>query len=90
MKSLVSDSGNSKVDITINIDHTALAYLMGSCLHATKQLTDEQYLQMMTNFNTLMGKDNEELKNLLLNGDLSNSKPFKSENTLNHLKIYYE
>lgn len=89
MKSLVSDSGNAKVDITINIDNSALAYLVGSCLHATQQITDEQYLQMMTNLTTLLGKNSEEIKKLFSNHQISTNKKFKSTNELENLKIYY-
>lgn len=87
--SYVNNSGNSKVDLTINVDTTALAYFMGSYLHAIKQLDDDQYLLMMHNLYLLTGKDHEYLENLISNTNLSNSKTMKTENTLKTLKKYY-
>jgi hypothetical protein len=87
--SLVNNSGNSKVDITINIDTTALAYFMGSYLHAVKQLDDEQFLLIMNNLQLLLGKDNENLQNFISNTYLSKSKTFQTENSLKTVKKYY-
>lgn len=87
---IVNNSGNSKVDVTINIDTTALAYFMGSYLHATKQLDDDEYFLMMRNLNTLTGKDNAQLNNLISNYKVSSHfKTIKSENNLDNVRIYY-
>ncbi|HYK71595.1 MAG TPA: hypothetical protein VEV44_00480 [Pseudoneobacillus sp.] len=88
-ESLINNSGNSKVDVAIHVDTTALAYFMGSYLHAIKHLDDDQYLLMMNNLYLLLGKDNEYVENLLSNFNLSNAKVITSENTLKTLKKYY-
>ncbi|HLO11787.1 MAG TPA: hypothetical protein VK190_05995 [Pseudoneobacillus sp.] len=88
-ESFVSNSGNSKVDITIHVDTTALAFFMGSYLHALKQLDDDQYLLIMNNLHKLLGKEHGNTENLLSNLTLSNAKTITTENSLKTLKKYY-
>jgi hypothetical protein len=87
--SLVNNSGNSKVDISINIDTTGLAVFLGTYLHATRQLSDDQFFLILNNLYLLSGKDNELLKNLISNESLINSKTILTENTFETLKKFY-
>ncbi|WP_059103217.1 hypothetical protein [Shouchella shacheensis] len=46
-KSLVSQSGNSDVDVTVTIDTTALSYAFACYLYADGRLSEEQYQTML-------------------------------------------
>lgn len=87
--SYVNNSGNSKVDVTINIDTTALAYFLGSYLHATKQIDDEQFLLILSNLSILTGKNNDALENLISNFNIANPNLIITKNSLETIKKYY-
>ncbi|MDV2685527.1 hypothetical protein RYX56_14265 [Alkalihalophilus lindianensis] len=46
-KSVVSESGNSDVDVTVNIDTSALAYAFACYLYADGRLDQNQYRTMV-------------------------------------------
>ncbi|WP_059103685.1 hypothetical protein [Shouchella shacheensis] len=47
-KALVSESGNSDVDVTVTIDTTALSYAFACYLYADGRLDEKQYHTMLT------------------------------------------
>ncbi|MDG4655741.1 hypothetical protein P6P90_00180 [Ectobacillus antri] len=63
----VSNSGNSNVNMNVTIDTSPIAYSMACYLHASKMVTDEQFLHMLNNLNALLGKENMSLPPLLSN-----------------------
>ena len=53
----MSYSGNSDVDIKVEIDTSSLAYAMACLAHVSGQISDDEYIHAITNFNRLIGKD---------------------------------
>lgn len=50
----VNHSGNSDVDVAVNIDTTALAYAFATFLHATGNLNNSEFETMIQNLNNLI------------------------------------
>ena len=73
----MSHSGNSDVDIKVDTDTSSLAYAMLCLSHASGQISDDEFTRAVTNFNRLIGKENEQLPNILSNKEsiLCNNKP---------------
>ncbi|WP_110114705.1 hypothetical protein [Bacillus sp. CGMCC 1.16541] len=70
--SKVVNSGNSDVDVSVTIDTSALAYAISCYLHAKQVLDDEEFVQMTTNLNRLLGKTQDALPDLVANKKSSN------------------
>ncbi|MBM7703844.1 hypothetical protein [Metabacillus iocasae] len=65
--SKVVNSGNSDVDVSVIVDTSALAYAISCYLHAKHMLNNDEFVQMMTNLNLLLGKTHDELPDLVTN-----------------------
>lgn len=56
LQSTIHDSGNSDVDITIQIDMVSLAYMYACSLYATKQINEQQLEKMIQKYHELMNR----------------------------------
>jgi hypothetical protein len=63
----ITNSGNSNVNVNVQVDTSALAYAMACYWHTSGMITDEQFVQMITNINNLIGKGDTPLPPLLSN-----------------------
>ncbi|MFD3447927.1 hypothetical protein ACFDTO_25370 [Microbacteriaceae bacterium 4G12] len=81
----INNSGNSDVDVNVQVDTSALAYAMLCYLHTSGMVNDEQFMQMVTNFNHLLGKQDAVMPTLLSNQDVQ-SAMIRSKNDIHTLK----
>ncbi|MEH7463673.1 hypothetical protein V7166_16750 [Bacillus thuringiensis] len=83
----ISNSGNSNVNITVNVDTSSIAYAMMCYWHTSGMITDEQFTHMITNFNSLLNKEDAILPQLLSNKEYS---PYviRQKNNVNTLKTF--
>lgn len=81
----MSYSGNSEVDIKVETDTSSLAYAMLCLAHASGQISDDEFICAITNFNRLIGKENEPLPNIL-----SNKESISSKNKIPHNRRYIQ
>ncbi|MGM7719617.1 hypothetical protein [Metabacillus sp. Hm71] len=58
-KSSIDASGNSNVDISIDIDTKAIAYAILCSLYATDKLNESQFQKALEKFETVMKKEDE-------------------------------
>ncbi|WP_416827054.1 hypothetical protein [Ectobacillus polymachus] len=63
----ISNSGNSNVNIDIQVDMSSIAYTMACYWHTSRVISDEQFKHMLHNLNSLLGKTESELPPLLSN-----------------------
>ncbi|GIO26364.1 hypothetical protein [Ornithinibacillus bavariensis] len=68
----VGKSGNSDVDITIDIDTTAIAYAMLCSLYATNRLNSKEFDLAIRKFDSLM--ERKERRPIKYNNDASSPK----------------
>lgn len=61
------------MNVNVQVDTSALAYTMLCYWHTSRMISDEQFLQMLTNLNSLLGKTDVPLPPLLSNTELSNT-----------------
>lgn len=54
--STIYGSGNSDVDVNVHIDMVSLAYMYACSLHATGQITERQFDDMIRKYHQLMKK----------------------------------
>ncbi|GAK11353.1 hypothetical protein [Geomicrobium sp. JCM 19039] len=55
-QSIISKSGNSDVDVTVNVETTALAYALACFYYADGSLDREQYTKMLDELDHQFGK----------------------------------
>lgn len=53
----IENSGNSQVNVHVNVDTSSLAYAMMCYWHTSGMITDKQFTHMLTNYNHILGKD---------------------------------
>ena len=83
----ISNSGNSNVNVNVIVDTSSLAYAMMCYWHASGMMTDEQFTHMVTNFNSLLNKEDAILPQLVSNkGHSPHVK--KKKNNINTLKSF--
>lgn len=56
LSAVISQSGNSDVDIDMVIDTASLAYMYACSLLATEQIDENQFKRMIDNYHDLMRK----------------------------------
>ncbi|MEI4803157.1 hypothetical protein ACIGHG_04190 [Bacillus sp. NPDC077411] len=83
----ISNSGNSNVNVNVNVDTSSLAYAMMCYWHSSGMITDEQFSHMITNFSSLLNKEDAILPQLLSNKEYS---PYlvRQKNNINTLKTF--
>lgn len=67
----ITNSGNSNVNVDIQMDMSPVAYTMACYLHTSRTITDEQFMHMLQNLNRLLGKPDSQLPSLLSNANPS-------------------
>ncbi len=65
----IQHSGNSHVNLNVNVDNSALAYAITSMLRASNTINDNQFQQILQNLNGLLGKQ-QALAPLVSDGQL--------------------
>ncbi|WP_242219194.1 hypothetical protein [Bacillus cereus group sp. BfR-BA-01380] len=83
----ISNSGNSNVNVNVTVDTSSIACAMMCYWHTSGMITDEQFTHMITNFNSLLNKEDHILPQFLSNKECS---PYliRQKNNLNTLKTY--
>lgn len=59
------------MNVNVQVDTSALAYTMLCYWHTSRMISDEQFIQMLTNLNSLLGKADVPLPPLISNTDQS-------------------
>ncbi|MBX9988382.1 hypothetical protein [Priestia aryabhattai] len=74
IRNSINNSGNSNVDIDLTIDTTPIAYAMTCFLHSTKQISDEEFAHLISNFKSLLKNNSDPLSDLISNKLISSLK----------------
>ncbi|WP_197046591.1 hypothetical protein [Oceanobacillus salinisoli] len=59
-KSIIRESGNSDVDVKVDVDTTPIAYAMLCSLLATKQISSREFEEAVRKFDELMVRNQED------------------------------
>ncbi|MFX3624086.1 MAG: hypothetical protein ACE3JP_08600 [Ectobacillus sp.] len=84
----VTNSGNANVNVNVQVDTSALAYAMACYWHTSRMITDEQFVHMVSNLNSLLGKTESPLPPLLSNTTSSPSF-IHTKNDISTLKKFF-
>ncbi|WP_379966748.1 hypothetical protein [Ectobacillus sp. sgz5001026] len=83
----ITNSGNSNVNVDVQIDMSPVAYTMACYWHTSRTITDEQFMHMLQNLNRLLGKPDSQLPPLLSNANPS-PEAIRTKNDVKTLRTF--